>query len=158
MPKLRFVGLPTIFLKLLLTPIKSSCRYGRLRTISNQIILKLFAYCLNRFVVVKVGDPNTDHNCWERPEDMDTPRTVYSIDAQNPGSDVAGETAAAMAAASIVFRTSDLPYSQRLFETATQVLQNKRHSYNYNTIALLIQCTLIPICIDIHDTDFYYAC
>lgn len=70
---------------------------------------------------VQVGDPNTDHNCWERPEDMDTPRTVYSIDTQNPGSDVAGETAAAMAAASIVFQTSDLPYSQRLFETAIQL-------------------------------------
>ena len=27
-----------------------------------------------------------------------------------------------------------------MFETATQVLQNKRRSYNYDTIALLIQC------------------
>ncbi|KAG2313115.1 hypothetical protein Bca52824_024672 [Brassica carinata] len=27
---------------------------------------------------VGVGDPNADHKCWERPEDMDTPRTVYS--------------------------------------------------------------------------------
>eukprot|EP00253_Pinus_taeda_P035775 PITA_35775 len=71
-------------------------------------------------IFVQVGDPNSDHICWERPEDMDTPRTVYSIDTQNPGSDVAGETAAAMAAASIVFRTSDLAYSQRLFDTAIQ--------------------------------------
>ena len=23
-----------------------------------------------------VGDPNGDHSCWQRPEDMDTPRTV----------------------------------------------------------------------------------
>ena len=27
-----------------------------------------------------------------------------------------------------------------MFENATQVLQNKRRSYNYDTIALLIQC------------------
>jgi endoglucanase len=99
-------------------------------------------------VLAKVGDPNTDHDCWERPEDMDTSRTAYSIDAQNPGSDVAGETAAAMAAASIVFQTSDLAYSQRLFETATQVRQNMCPLYNYNTIADLIQCTLIPLCIN----------
>ena len=96
----------------------------------------------------KVGDANADHNCWERPEDMDTPRTVYCIDTQNPGSDVAGETAAAMAAASIVFQTSDLPYSQRLFHTATQVRQNMRPGYNYHTIADLIQCTSITLCIN----------
>jgi endoglucanase len=94
-------------------------------------------------VLAKFGDPNTDHNYWERPEDMDTSRTTYSIDAQNPCSDVAGETAAAMAAASIVFQTSELAYSQRLFDTATQVRQNIRPVYNYNTIADLIQCTLI---------------
>ena len=26
-----------------------------------------------------MGDPNGDHICWERPEDMDTPRIVYAI-------------------------------------------------------------------------------
>ncbi|KAL1061168.1 hypothetical protein V6Z11_1Z038500 [Gossypium hirsutum] len=30
-----------------------------------------------------VGDPYKDHNCWERPEDMDTARTVYAVDAPN---------------------------------------------------------------------------
>eukprot|EP01018_Ginkgo_biloba_P039441 Gb_34875 [translate_table: standard] len=70
---------------------------------------------------VQVGDPNADHNCWERPEDMDTPRTVYSIDSQNPGSDVAAETAAAMAAASMAFQTSDAAYSQLLLQTAARV-------------------------------------
>ncbi|KAH9291909.1 hypothetical protein KI387_042898, partial [Taxus chinensis] len=54
-------------------------------------------------IYVQVGDPNMDHKCWERPEDMDTPRSVYKIDAQNPGSDVASETAAALAAASMGF-------------------------------------------------------
>ncbi|CAM8921640.1 unnamed protein product [Rhodiola kirilowii] len=40
---------------------------------------------------VGVGDPNSDHKCWERPEDMDTVRSVYFVSANNPGSDVAGE-------------------------------------------------------------------
>ena len=74
---------------------------------------------------------------------MDTPRTVFTVDAQNPGSEVAGETAAAMAAASIVFQTSDLPYSQRLFDNPGR--QNMRPIYYYSMITGLVQCTnLIP--------------
>ncbi|XP_022141806.1 endoglucanase 9-like [Momordica charantia] len=74
-------------------------------------------------VYVGVGDPNVDHRCWERPEDMDTVRTVYSVSAANPGSDVAGETAAALAAASMVFRKVDRKYSNLLLATAKKVLQ-----------------------------------
>ncbi|CAA2974631.1 endoglucanase 1-like [Olea europaea var. sylvestris] len=70
---------------------------------------------------VQVGDPNMDHHCWERPEDMDTPRNVYRVTSQNPGSDVAAETAAALAAASIVFKDSDPAYSAKLLHTATNV-------------------------------------
>lgn len=69
----------------------------------------------------QVGDPNMDHHCWERPEDMDTPRNVYRVTSQNPGSDVAAETAAALAAASIVFKDSDPAYSAKLLHTATNV-------------------------------------
>ncbi|KAL2893917.1 Endoglucanase 9 [Bienertia sinuspersici] len=72
---------------------------------------------------VGVGDPNADHRCWERPEDMDTPRTVYSVSPSNPGSDVAAETAAALAAASMVFRSSDRKYAYMLLETAKKVMQ-----------------------------------
>ncbi|KAG6607530.1 Endoglucanase 9, partial [Cucurbita argyrosperma subsp. sororia] len=72
---------------------------------------------------VGVGDPNVDHKCWERPEDMDTVRTVYSVSAANPGSDVAGETAAALAAASLVFRRVDRKYSGLLLATAKKVFQ-----------------------------------
>lgn len=70
---------------------------------------------------VQVGDPNMDHKCWERPEDMDTPRNVYKVSAQNPGSDVAAETAAALAASSIVFRDSDPTYSSKLLQAAIEV-------------------------------------
>ncbi|KAL3699271.1 hypothetical protein R1sor_017293 [Riccia sorocarpa] len=69
----------------------------------------------------EVGDGVTDHECWMRPEDMTTPRTGYKIDASNPGSEVAAETAAAMAAASIVFKDSDPDYSNTLVTHATQL-------------------------------------
>ena len=62
-----------------------------------------------------------DHKCWERPEDMDTPRNVYKIDAQHPGSDIAAETAAALAAASMVFSKTDHAYSEQLLQTAMRV-------------------------------------
>ncbi|KAM3729354.1 hypothetical protein ACB098_12G005100 [Castanea mollissima] len=72
---------------------------------------------------VGVGDPNVDHKCWERPEDMNTVRSVYSVSPSNPGSDVAGETAAALAAASMVFRKVDPKYSRLLLKTAKNVMQ-----------------------------------
>ena len=58
-------------------------------------------------LLLQVGDANKDHACWERPEDMDTPRSVFKIEKNNPRSDVAAETAAALATASLVFRRAD---------------------------------------------------
>uniref|UniRef100_A0A0D9W5D8 Endoglucanase n=1 Tax=Leersia perrieri TaxID=77586 RepID=A0A0D9W5D8_9ORYZ len=72
---------------------------------------------------VGVGDPDADHRCWERPEDMETPRTVYSVSASSPGSDVAAETAAALAAASLAFRAADRAYSARLLASARDVFE-----------------------------------
>ncbi|XP_078444120.1 endoglucanase 8-like [Wolffia australiana] len=74
-------------------------------------------------VFVQVGDAFRDHACWERPEDMDTPRSVYKVTRAHPGSDVAGESAAALAAASLVFRLRDPPYSRRLLDRAAQVFE-----------------------------------
>ncbi|PPD88443.1 hypothetical protein GOBAR_DD14614 [Gossypium barbadense] len=74
-------------------------------------------------IYVQVGDAKQDHSCWERPEDMDTPRSVFKIDKNSPGSDVAGETAAALAAASLVFRRSDPTYSKLLARRAIRVFQ-----------------------------------
>ena len=70
----------------------------------------------------EVGDGNSDHACWQRPEDMTTPRTAYRLDSTKPGSDVAGETAAALAAASIVFRKFDARYAGVLLTHAKQVV------------------------------------
>lgn len=71
---------------------------------------------------LKVGDGDSDHYCWMKPEHMTTSRTAYKIDAAHPGSDLAGETAAAMAAASVVFKASDPGYSATLLTHARQVL------------------------------------
>lgn len=52
---------------------------------------------------------------------MDTPRSVFKIDQNTPGSEVAAETAAALAAASLVFRRSDRTYSKLLARRAISV-------------------------------------
>jgi hypothetical protein len=52
---------------------------------------------------------------------MTTDRTAYKIDTSQPGSDVAGETAAALAAASIAFYGVDRVYSRTLLRSAQQV-------------------------------------
>ncbi|KAJ0778988.1 putative cellulase [Helianthus annuus] len=65
---------------------------------------------------LQVGDGNKDHACWERPEDMDTPRTVTEINTNSPGTEVAAESAAALAAASIVFKGVDSNYSSKLLK------------------------------------------
>ncbi|KAK8626818.1 hypothetical protein V6N13_134448 [Hibiscus sabdariffa] len=84
-------------------------------------------------VVAQVGDPYGDHNCWERPEDMDTPRTPYSVSKESPGSEVSAEIAAALAASSMVFRHFNQTYSASLLKRARMVFEfadKYRGSYN----------------------------
>lgn len=67
---------------------------------------------------------------------MDTARTVYTVDAPDTASDVAGETAAALAAASIAFRSSDPGYSDTLLRTSTRVFDfadSYRGAYSDNS-------------------------
>ncbi|CAN6170399.1 unnamed protein product [Urochloa humidicola] len=71
----------------------------------------------------EVGDGDTDHYCWQRPEDMTTSRQAYKVDRKRPGSDVAGETAAAMAAASMVFREHNPHYASLLLHHALQLFE-----------------------------------
>ena len=65
--------------------------------------------CIGRYsisndcYVFQVGDGEADHAYWGRPEDMTMARPAYSITADGPGSDLAGETAAALAASSIFY-------------------------------------------------------
>ncbi|XP_031501183.1 endoglucanase 20-like isoform X2 [Nymphaea colorata] len=71
----------------------------------------------------QVGDGNADHQCWERPEDMDTARTVYQIDASSPGSEAAADAAAALASASIPFHKVDRNYSSLLLKNSKTLFE-----------------------------------
>lgn len=82
---------------------------------------------------VQVGDPVKDHECWIRPENMDTPRTVLMIDEHSPGTEIAAETSAAMAASSIVFRGFNHPYARRLLNKAKLLFEFARsHKGTYD--------------------------
>lgn len=83
--------------------------------------LLIMLVCFFNFLSTQVGDPVQDHQCWIRPENMQTPRTVLQIDSNNPGTEIAAETSAAMAASSIVFRRVDRPYARRLLNKAKLV-------------------------------------
>ncbi|XP_042494837.1 endoglucanase 25-like [Macadamia integrifolia] len=65
--------------------------------------------------------PN-DHYCWMRPEDIDYPRPVYEC---HSCSDLAAEMAAALAAASIIFKDSKT-YSQKLAHGAKTLFKFSR--------------------------------
>ncbi len=71
----------------------------------------------------QVGDGNIDHDYWGPPEEMTMERPAFKIDRQNPGSDLAGETAAALAAASIIFRPTNSSYADKLLENAEQLYE-----------------------------------
>lgn len=85
----------------------------------------------------QVGQANTstlnDHYCWERPEDMDYPRVAYAVPS---APDLGAEMAAALAAASIVFRDSPA-YSTKLVTGAKNIWtfardRGKRQRYDTN--------------------------
>lgn len=68
-----------------------------------------------------MGDPEIDHKCWERPETTTEKRPTIQVNSSYPGSDVAAETAAAMAAASLVFKKQDSSYSKLLLNHAQKL-------------------------------------
>ncbi|CAG0886958.1 unnamed protein product [Darwinula stevensoni] len=71
----------------------------------------------------QVGNGEIDHSYWGRPEDWPSTeeRPSYFIDESSPGSDLAAETAAAMAASSMVFRGSDDTYADTLLSHAREL-------------------------------------
>ncbi len=69
----------------------------------------------------QVGNGGLDHAYWGSSEVMIMDRPAYKITASAPGSDLAAETAAAMAAASILFKDSDPAYSATLLDHAKQL-------------------------------------
>src|SRR5215470_11008850 len=71
----------------------------------------------------QVGDAGADHAFWGSAEvvDLKTVRPSFKIDMGCPGSDLAAETAAAMAASSIVLRPTDAAYANTLVTHARQL-------------------------------------
>jgi hypothetical protein len=69
----------------------------------------------------QVGKGDDDHRWWGPAEVLPMARPAYKIDASCGGTDLAGETAAAMAASSIVFRPTDAAYADRLLTHARQL-------------------------------------
>ena len=71
----------------------------------------------------QVGDGHKDHGYWGAPEDMNMSRPAFKVDAKNPGSDLTAESAAALASASIAFRSTDEAYADKLLEKAKKLYQ-----------------------------------
>ena len=71
----------------------------------------------------QVGDADADHAYWGPPETMTMKRPAFKIDKDHPGSDLAGEAAAALAAASILFKEDNPEYSKTLLEHAKQLFE-----------------------------------
>ncbi|WP_408058041.1 glycoside hydrolase family 9 protein [Verrucosispora sioxanthis] len=69
----------------------------------------------------QVGNGDDDHKWWGPAEVMPMARPAYKIDASCGGADLAGETAAAMAASSMVFRPTDAAYADKLLTHAKQL-------------------------------------
>ncbi|XP_069111328.1 endoglucanase E-4-like [Argopecten irradians] len=72
---------------------------------------------------IQVGDGNIDHAAWGRPEDMTMARPAFQVNSSKPGSDVAGEYAAAMAAGYLVFKDKDPTFAAQLLSTAEEIYQ-----------------------------------
>ena len=69
----------------------------------------------------QIGEEGPDHSFWGPAEIMQMQRRAFKIDMAHPGSDLAAETAAAMAASSIVFRPTDPAYADTLVAHARQL-------------------------------------
>lgn len=73
----------------------------------------------------QVADGHVDHAFWGRPEEYPASRPAFKIDQDNPGSDLAGEAAAALAASSIVFRTAGM------VDYADECLQHAKELFSF---------------------------
>jgi len=95
-----------------LAPLKANLRWGM------DWLIK--AHPQPQVLYGQVGNGGADHQWWGPAEVMPMARPAYKIDANCPGSDLAGESAAAMAAASMVF-SDDATYRNTLLTHAKQL-------------------------------------
>ncbi len=66
----------------------------------------------------QVGNGREDHKFWGPPEAMTMARPAYKVDQNKPGTEVAGESAAALAAAYILFKNEDPADAAKLLQHA----------------------------------------
>ncbi len=71
----------------------------------------------------QVGDGNADHSFWGSAEVVEAQmnRPSYKVDLNNGGSTVAGETAASLASAAVVFKETDSEYSKECLKHAKEL-------------------------------------
>ena len=69
----------------------------------------------------QVGNGDIDHAYPGRPETMTVARPAYVLNPSNPGSDCAGESAASLASAAVLFKDTDPAYSAELIEHAKEL-------------------------------------
>ena len=70
---------------------------------------------------IQVGDGQVDHSWWVAPEYIQYKYPSFKIDEKHPGTEVAAETAASFAAASILFKDIDSEYSSVLLKHAIEL-------------------------------------
>ena len=71
------------------------------------------------YFVAQVGDVDADHGLWSAPERQTIDRPAMAVTPEKPGSDVAAGSAAALASASVLFRSNgDSDYADELLENA----------------------------------------
>jgi hypothetical protein len=90
---------------------------------ANDYLIK--AHTAPNELVGQIGTGGNDHSWWGPAEALESvariTRPTFKITTTCPGSDLAGETAAAMAASSIVFRPTDPAYADTLLQHARQL-------------------------------------
>ena len=86
------------------------------------------------FFIAQVGDGHADHALWSAPETQTIARPAMAVTPDKPGTDVAAASAAALAAASILFRENgEKAYANKLFKNATSLFEfADRYRGNYS--------------------------
>ncbi|GBG86555.1 hypothetical protein CBR_g41618 [Chara braunii] len=83
-------------------------------------LLKVWKPGTSQLYVI-VGDKFNDDKCWMRPENIQTTRLSYQVNATAPGTDVAGEVAAAFAAAALAWNIHDSDYASQLLNASVNL-------------------------------------
>ena len=89
---------------------------------------------------VQVGNGQVDHTYWLHPEYITYEYPSYKVTSSATGTEVSAKTAAALAAASILFKKVDSTYSQKLLEHAKEIYDYAdKNRGDYNTKAVPLQ-------------------